>query len=90
LHKDWFRHSEVRSVRFTDTQKYRQRGDRISLIFFQNKESRLKQDEEEGKESRKRIQIMQESVSVAALHTRSPNEPTNFMHTQNFSPSAAP
>jgi hypothetical protein len=39
LHKDWFRHSQVNRVGYTDN---RQHGDLKSLcLFFQNKESRL-------------------------------------------------
>jgi hypothetical protein len=42
FHKNWFSHSEV-STR--DSQTHRQHGDNISvLLFFQNKESRLKRD----------------------------------------------
>jgi hypothetical protein len=41
VHKDWFRHSKVGKL---DTQTYRRRGELISLLlFFQKKESRLKQ-----------------------------------------------
>jgi hypothetical protein len=41
FNEDWFRHSKVNKGEYT----YRQEGDFISLLlFFQNKESRLKID----------------------------------------------
>jgi hypothetical protein len=39
FHKDWLRHSKVHKG---DTQTHTLHGDRISLLFLQNKESRLK------------------------------------------------
>jgi hypothetical protein len=56
---DWFRHSKVNGGGWGwDSQTQRQHADRISLhLFFQNKESRLKQEKRERRETLKREEV---------------------------------